>query len=101
DIDAPHVAIDANHRRQARGQMQVRGLVLDRKGQKFGDIHRVPRSPLDKTMAGHASRSRAGTMYQHMRMTPPQNLRWRTPRNNTAKSSRCLKVWDCLQGDCV
>ena len=32
-VDAPHVAIDANHGRQARGQMQVRGLILDRKRQ--------------------------------------------------------------------
>jgi hypothetical protein len=28
-VDALHVAVDPDHRRHARGQMQVRGIVLD------------------------------------------------------------------------
>src|SRR3546814_520868 len=39
DVDAAHVAVDADHRRQACRQMQVRCLVLDRERQQFGDIH--------------------------------------------------------------
>ena len=39
DIDTAHVAIDADHRRQAGRQVQVRSLVLHRKGEKFCDIH--------------------------------------------------------------
>jgi hypothetical protein len=31
-VDAAHVAVHADHRRQAGRQVQVRGLVLDRKG---------------------------------------------------------------------
>src|SRR3546814_12673578 len=44
DVDAAHVAVDADHRRQARRQMQVRCLVLDRERQQFGDIHACSRS---------------------------------------------------------
>jgi hypothetical protein len=40
DVDAPHVAVHADHRRQAGRQVQVRGLVLDGKGQQLGDVHR-------------------------------------------------------------
>jgi ribosomal protein S18 acetylase RimI-like enzyme len=39
DVDAAHVAVDADHRRQACGQVQVGRLVLDGKRQQFGDIH--------------------------------------------------------------
>jgi PLP dependent protein len=39
DVDAPHVAVHADHRRQAGRQVQVGGLVLDRKGQQLGDVH--------------------------------------------------------------
>jgi hypothetical protein len=39
DIDAPHVAVHADHRRQPGRQVQVGGLVLDREGQQLGDVH--------------------------------------------------------------
>ena len=39
DVDAADVAVDPDHRRQAGRQMQVGGLVLDRKRQQFSDIH--------------------------------------------------------------
>ena len=39
DVDAPHVAVHADHRRQAGRQVQVRRLVLDREGQQLGDVH--------------------------------------------------------------
>jgi hypothetical protein len=39
DVDAPHVAVHADHRRQAGRQVQVGSLVLDRKGQQLGDVH--------------------------------------------------------------
>ena len=38
-VDAADVAVDADHRRQAGRQVQVGSLVLDREGQKFGDVH--------------------------------------------------------------
>ena len=34
-----NVAVYADHRRQSCGQMQVGGLVLDAKGQEFGNFH--------------------------------------------------------------
>ena len=37
-VDALHVAVDADHRRHARRQVQVRGVVLDGKGQQLRDI---------------------------------------------------------------
>jgi hypothetical protein len=39
DVDAAHVAVHPDHRRQAGRQVQVRGLVLDREGQQLGDVH--------------------------------------------------------------
>ena len=43
-IDAAHVAVYANHWRQTRREVQVGSLVLDAKGQQFGDVHRyLPR----------------------------------------------------------
>ena len=39
-VDAFHVAVDADHRRNARRQMQVRRIVLHRKGEKLRDIDR-------------------------------------------------------------
>ena len=38
-VDAPDVAMHANERWQAGREVQVGGLVLDREGQKFGDVH--------------------------------------------------------------
>ena len=38
-VDPPDVAVDPDHRRQPGRQVQVGGLVLDREGQKFGDVH--------------------------------------------------------------
>jgi hypothetical protein len=38
-VDAPHVAMHADHRRQTGGQMQVGSLVLDGESQQFGDVH--------------------------------------------------------------
>jgi hypothetical protein len=43
DVDAPHVAVHPDHRRQAGRQVQVGGLVLDRKGQQLGDVHAMGR----------------------------------------------------------
>src|SRR5690606_6944309 len=39
DVDAADVTVHADHRRQAGGKVKVRSLVLDRKCQKFSDIH--------------------------------------------------------------
>ena len=39
DVDAAHVAVHADHRRQARRQVQVGGLVLDREGEQLRDVH--------------------------------------------------------------
>src|SRR3546814_17005309 len=39
DVDAAHVAVDADRRRRARRQMQVRCLVLDHERKQLGDIH--------------------------------------------------------------
>src|SRR6185503_17788883 len=38
-VDALDVAMHADHRRQARGQVQVGGLVLDHKCKQFSEIH--------------------------------------------------------------
>jgi hypothetical protein len=42
DIDAPHVAMDADHRRQPGRQVQVGGLVLHAESQQLGDVHESP-----------------------------------------------------------
>ena len=42
DVDAAHVAVHADHRRQAGRQVQVGGLVLDRERQQLGDVHGSP-----------------------------------------------------------
>jgi hypothetical protein len=42
-VDAPHVAVDTDHRRQAGRQVQVGGPLLGGEGEKFGDIHGLPR----------------------------------------------------------
>jgi hypothetical protein len=39
DIDAADVAVNADHRRQARREVQVGGLVLDRERQQLGNVH--------------------------------------------------------------
>ena len=41
-VDAADVAVHADHRRQARRQMQVGRLVLDHEGEQFGEIHYNP-----------------------------------------------------------
>jgi len=41
-IDSPHIAVHPDHGRQARGKMQVRGLVLDAEGKKLGNVHESP-----------------------------------------------------------
>jgi hypothetical protein len=38
-VDAPDVAVYADQRWKPRGQVKVRGLVLDRESEQFGDIH--------------------------------------------------------------
>ena len=42
DVDATHIAVDANHGGQACRQMQVRSLVLDTECQQLRDIHGDP-----------------------------------------------------------
>ena len=58
DIDAAHVAVHADHRRQAGRQVQVGGLVLDRKRQQLGDVHGVFGSAArpQRTRVGASSR---------------------------------------------
>jgi hypothetical protein len=41
-IDAPHIAVDPDHRRQAGRQVQVGCLVLDAEGQQLGNVHGIP-----------------------------------------------------------
>ena len=41
-VDSPHVAIDADHRRQAGGKVQIRRTLLGAEGQQFCDIHGTP-----------------------------------------------------------
>jgi len=38
-IDPPHVAMHADHRRQSGRQVQIRCLVLDHKCEQLGDVH--------------------------------------------------------------
>ena len=38
-IQAAHIAVHANHGRQAGGQVQVRCLVFHAEGQQLGDVH--------------------------------------------------------------
>lgn len=38
-VDATDIAMDADHRWQAGGEVKVGGLVLDTEGQQFGDVH--------------------------------------------------------------
>jgi hypothetical protein len=38
-VDAAHVAVHADHRRQAGREVQVGGLVLDRESEQFRDVH--------------------------------------------------------------
>jgi hypothetical protein len=39
NVDAANIADNTDHRWQAGGQVQVRGLVLHREGEQFGNIH--------------------------------------------------------------
>jgi len=39
-VDTSNIAVNSNHRWQTGRQVKVRGTLLDRKGQKFGNIHR-------------------------------------------------------------
>ena len=39
NVDATHIAVDADHRRQSGGKVQIRGLVLYREGKQFGNVH--------------------------------------------------------------
>src|SRR5690606_16739546 len=74
DIDAAHIAVDADHRRQAGGKVQGGGLVLDRKREQLGDIHvyspngafaRVAAVPLSIAWPIQAiARSGAGTSWR-------------------------------------
>ncbi|MNY23757.1 hypothetical protein D3C86_1574350 [compost metagenome] len=43
-VDAAHVAIDADHRRQTGGEVQVRCALLGAEGQQLGNIHGGPQS---------------------------------------------------------
>ncbi|MCY1283597.1 hypothetical protein D9M70_324800 [compost metagenome] len=43
-VDAPHVAVDPDHRRQTCGKVQVGGTLLGTEGKQFGDIHGTPQS---------------------------------------------------------
>jgi len=38
-IDAPHIAAQAQHGRQTGGKMQVGSLILDGKGEQVGNVH--------------------------------------------------------------
>jgi hypothetical protein len=38
-VDPSNVAMNADHGRQARGKVQVGGLVLDGEGEELGDVH--------------------------------------------------------------
>ncbi|MOA20624.1 hypothetical protein D3C78_1410780 [compost metagenome] len=44
DIDAPYIAMHANHRWQPRGQVQVGRFVLDAERQQLGNVHGGPLS---------------------------------------------------------
>jgi hypothetical protein len=37
-VDTLHVAIDTNHRRNASGQVQVRGVILHGESEELGDV---------------------------------------------------------------
>ncbi|VVN23161.1 hypothetical protein PS681_04439 [Pseudomonas fluorescens] len=41
-IDPPHIAIDADHRRQTGRQVQVGSALFGAEGQQFSDIHSAP-----------------------------------------------------------
>ena len=41
-VDPPHIAIDADHRRQAGGQVQVGRALFGAEGQQLSDIHSAP-----------------------------------------------------------
>jgi len=44
DVDAPHIAVDPDHGRQACGEVQVGGLVLDAEREQLGNVHGIPLS---------------------------------------------------------
>src|SRR3970282_307584 len=44
-VDALDITVDTNDRRNARRQMQVRGIVLDGKGEQLGNIYRGHGAP--------------------------------------------------------
>ena len=61
-VDAPDVAVHADHRRQAGRQMQVRGLVLDGEGEQFGDVHGAdPYNP--RIAAAYCAATRRGMQF--------------------------------------
>jgi len=42
DVDAPHVAVHPDHRREARREVQIGRLVFDAECEQLGDVHGVP-----------------------------------------------------------
>src|SRR6218665_535784 len=44
DVDAPHVAVDPDHRRQTSRKVQIRRLVLDAECEQLGNVHGIPPS---------------------------------------------------------
>ncbi len=73
-VDAPHIAIDPDHRRQAGRKVQVRSALLGSKGQKFRDIHVRPRRRLLLPLGPRA---------------PLHRSRYNSSDLRTVKESRC------------
>src|SRR5690606_31973735 len=110
DVDPAHVAVHPDHRRQAGGEVQVRCLVLDRKGQQFGDIHasfplNAPASP---RLAHWHAMSPAGSIALPPPPPippfpcPPATLPHASPRSSSASTRRpprpvvrALACWPC------
>ncbi len=56
DVDAPHVAMHANHRRQTRREVQIGGVVLDAECEQLCDVQAM--SPPSKLVRDGASTTR-------------------------------------------
>ena len=75
-VDAAHVAVDADHGRQACGKVQVRSLVLHGECEQFGDVHRV------RSLGGEGGRRGAGRLRARVKCASrPDRLCLQSPQN--------------------
>ena len=74
DVDAAHVAVHADHRRQAGRQVQVGSLVLDGERQQLGNVHGGMSVDSSRVLSGAAGAARRGPYSRRIMATIASRL---------------------------